>query len=194
MTGSKSLGRDYFEAIYQEDPDPWKFATSAYEDEKYGATIGALSRATYADAIEIGCSIGVLTARLALRCRSLDAVDLSPTAVAKAKIVCAAFDNIRFHDAAAPHGLPPGPYDLIILSEVLYYLDRTDLATMARWCRQHARAGCEIVLCHWLGPTDYPLRGALASELFLEAMQPCLKSHTVLHDEIYRLERFCLRA
>ena len=36
----------YFEALYAEDSDPWKFASSPYERDKYAATLAALLRRT----------------------------------------------------------------------------------------------------------------------------------------------------
>ena len=39
-----SLPAAYFEAIYERDPDPWRFQTSAYERAKYDATLAALGR------------------------------------------------------------------------------------------------------------------------------------------------------
>ena len=63
--GRASLGRDYFARIYAATSDPWNFSTSAYEHEKYRATIAALGGRCFARAFEIGCSIGVLTSMLA---------------------------------------------------------------------------------------------------------------------------------
>lgn len=192
MRHRHTIGREYFESLYRSDSDPWNFGTSEYEDQKYQATLRALSRASYPKALEIGCSIGVLTERLAAYCDALDAVDISPTAIAKAKTACAGLDNVNFHVAAAPDGLPAGPFDLIVLSEVLYYLDATDLLSLAAWCRANASAAAEIVLCHWLGPTNYPLSGSTAAALFVDALQPRLEGHTVLHHDVYRLERIGL--
>lgn len=194
MTGEISLGAGYFEKLYRENPDPWNFATSDYEDRKYQATLAALQRPLYGRALEIGCSIGVLTARLAVHCQELIAVDLSPTAIAKARETCSTLDNVRFDVGGAPGNLPGGPFDLIVLSEILYYLNRQDLAALAAWCQKAAASGAEIILCHWLGPTNYPLGGATASNLFVEAMQPRLESHAVFHEEVYRLERVRLGA
>jgi SAM-dependent methyltransferase len=193
MSDETSRGAEFFEDLYRADSDPWNFETSEYEKGKYQATLAALERPSYAMALEVGCSIGVLTARLAPRCRTLHAVDLSPTAIARAKVRCSARDDVRFQVGAAPHDLPSGSFDLILLSEVLYYLSRQDLLGLAVWCRASAASRAEIILCHWLGPTDYPLSGETASNLFVEAMQPCLESHAILHDEIYRLERIRLR-
>ena len=63
--------RDRFEGMYADRPDPWGFETSAYEQAKYDATIAALGPAATPRALEIGCSIGVLSERLAARCDAL---------------------------------------------------------------------------------------------------------------------------
>ena len=62
-----TLPAAYFDSLYAAEADPWAFATSDYEREKYAATLAALPRPHYARALEIGCSIGVLTRMLAGR-------------------------------------------------------------------------------------------------------------------------------
>ena len=69
-----TLQRAHFEALYAADPDPWDFETSAYEQAKYDATIAALPPGPISTALEVGCSIGVLTERLARPCDRLLAV------------------------------------------------------------------------------------------------------------------------
>src|SRR4051812_50160637 len=66
-----SIPARYFDELYAGERDPWEFETSAYEQAKYDATLAALPRPLYRRGLEIGCSIGVLTARLAGRCASL---------------------------------------------------------------------------------------------------------------------------
>ncbi len=65
----QTLEPAYFDGIYAASGDPWRFASSAYELSKYALTLEALPRERYSHALEIGCSIGVLTqdARLPLR-------------------------------------------------------------------------------------------------------------------------------
>ena len=41
-----------FEARYRADTDPWRFATSTYERERYATTMDALRRDRYGDAFE----------------------------------------------------------------------------------------------------------------------------------------------
>jgi Nodulation protein S (NodS) len=61
MTKRKAtLDPGYFEAIYAATNDPWSFASSAYEREKYALTLSALPKSRYQMGLEIGCSIGVL--------------------------------------------------------------------------------------------------------------------------------------
>ena len=77
------LGRDYFEGLYAADPDPWGFETSEYEREKHSRTVAALEGRRFARGLEVGCSIGVLTRRLAGSCDALLAVDVSERAASQ---------------------------------------------------------------------------------------------------------------
>ena len=75
MRKSATVPPEYFEEKYKADIDPWQFRTSGYERAKYRATLGSLTRKSYAAALEVGCSIGVLTQLLSRRCVSLLAID-----------------------------------------------------------------------------------------------------------------------
>src|SRR6202012_6037379 len=82
MSDRESLPPSYFDEKYRADIDPWGFRTSIYEQQKYRATIAALRKPSYANALEVGCSIGVMTSLLAARCDHLTAVDSSSFALA----------------------------------------------------------------------------------------------------------------
>jgi SAM-dependent methyltransferase len=187
MRKSGTLPSEYFEDKYQADIDPWRFKTSEYERDKYQATLGSLTKDRYPAALEVGCSIGVLTKLLSPRCVSLLAVDSSPTAIEAAKSVSA--PNVVFRVANLPAEFPKGKFDLIVLSEILYYFDKSDLARVAQSCIDSISQDGQIVLCHWLGETDYPLTGVEASELFAHHIKPAMPARSILHDAIYRLER-----
>jgi SAM-dependent methyltransferase len=188
MRKSGTLPSEYFEEKYQADIDPWRFKTSEYERDKYQATLGSLTKDRYPAALEVGCSIGVLTKLLSPRCVSLLAVDSSPTAIEAAKSVSA--PNVVFRVANLPAEFPKGKFDLIVLSEILYYFDKSDLARVAQSCIDSISQDGEIVLCHWLGETDYPLTGVEASELFACHIKPAMRLRSILHNATYRLERF----
>lgn len=185
---TETIPPQYFEDKYRSDIDPWQFRSSAYEREKYQATIAALNRPRYARALEVGCSIGVLTQLLAPRCDALVAIDASATAIAAARETVPG--NVTLQVATLPQDFPPGPYDLIVLSEVLYYFVEADLQRVAKLCREALAPGGDIIACHWLGETNYPLTGQAASDLFAAEVAVRLPVRASLRDDIYRLERF----
>lgn len=162
-----SLPATYFDDLYATDPDPWKFVASPYEREKYVATLSAFPTATYAAALEIGCSIGVLTRELAARCDALLAVDIAKSALDHAARRCADLAHVRFALAQVPRDWPSGCFDLILLSEVVYYLDRADVEALVLHVGRTIATGGDIVLVHWLGETHYPLSGDAAADLFI---------------------------
>ena len=162
-----SMPEAYFDALYAADPDPWRFAQSDYERHKYAATLAALPRSRYTSALEVGCSIGVLTRQLAPRCETLLSLDVAEAALAQARARCADFAGVSFIRARVPHAWPSGRYDLIMLSEVVYYLDAADVAVLANKVCASFEPGGDIVLVHWLGETNYPLSGDAAAEAFM---------------------------
>jgi cyclopropane fatty-acyl-phospholipid synthase-like methyltransferase len=164
---SESLPAEYFERLYATDEDPWSFATSPYELAKYDDTVSALGP-HYARALEIGCSVGVLTQRLGLRCDDLLAVDVNERALAQARARCADLPHVRFERARIPAEFPAGRFDLVLLSEVAYYWSDEDLA------RARDRiAGClepagDLLLVHFLPKVDdYVRDGDAVHESFL---------------------------
>ena len=165
----RSIPPTYFEEMYARDPDPWRFAQSNYEREKYAATLAALPRARYASALEVGCSIGVLTRQLAGRCDALLSLDVAEAALERARERCSDRDHVRFERRRVPADWPEGSFDLILLSEVVYYLDRDDVRRLAARVDAAASPGCDILLVHWLGETHYPLSGDEAASVFIEA-------------------------
>lgn len=189
----QSLQAEYFEALYKADPDPWKFHSSAYEADKYAATLRALPRSRYADVLEVGCSIGVLTRLLAPRCDRLLALDGSARALRDARRHCAGLRQIDFQRREVPRQWPRGRFDLILLSEILYYLDSDDLVRTANLALQALRPGGEVLLVHWTGTTDYPLSGDEAAEGFMRATGPALMPLLQTRAEQYRLDLLRLR-
>lgn len=184
---TETIPPEYFEDKYKGDIDPWQFRSSDYEREKYQATIAALNKPRYARALEVGCSIGVFTGLLAPRCDRLLAIDASATAIAAAKENVPR--NVTFAVGTLPQDFPPGPFDLIVLSEVLYYFAEADLQRVAALCLDALAPGGDIIACHWLGETNYPLTGEAASDLFAADVAVKLPIRVPLRDQVYRLER-----
>ena len=101
----------------------------------------------------------MLTALLAPRCDRLLAVDPSPTALATARSRCRDLPQVQLEERSLPAQAPHGTFDLILLSEVIYYWDSADLARMATYLVQALRSGGDLLLVHWTGNTDYPKSG-----------------------------------
>ena len=187
MTTTTSLPPDYFEQMYVGDPDPWKFETSPYESAKYDASVKALGQRRYRRALEVGCANGVLTQRLASYCDELVAIDVSDTALAIARKRNADTPLINFARMMFPHETPNGLFDLIVLSEVVYYWSEADIATAGAWIADHSKPGGDILLVHWIGDTDYPQTGDNAVAL-LRAALPDLSVIQADRHEKYRLD------
>lgn len=163
----KTLAPEYFENVYDNSDDPWDFASSAYEAAKYAATIAALPAGEYEAAFEIGCSIGVLTARLATFCQSLLAVDVSEKALAQARARCARLPNVRFENLAVPDRFPDERFDLILVSEVGYYLSCADWENARVQIFSHLKPAGIVVLVHWTHFVhDYPQTGEAVHDSF----------------------------
>jgi cyclopropane fatty-acyl-phospholipid synthase-like methyltransferase len=141
-----------FEARYQADPDPWSYETSDYERRKYDATLDACGEGPYDRGLELGASIGVFSERLAVRCRTLDTVDAAPSAVAAARRRLAGMPSVTVHTGAIPEAIPRATFDLVVASEILYYLQPGELAgTLAR-LRECLPGGGRLVAVHWRPP------------------------------------------
>ena len=155
-----SLPPAYFRQIYERSRDPWNFETSEYESGKYAVTLASLPQERYENVLEIGCSIGVLTQKLAPRCEALLSIDVSDRALAAARERCKALPQVRFERMHVPREMPNGSFDLIVLSEVGYYWQREDLERTANLLADLQIPGSHLVLVHYIAPVpDYPLTG-----------------------------------
>lgn len=183
-----SLSPAYFEERYRKDLDPWRFASSSYERHKYQATFAALTKDRYSYGLEVGCSIGVFTQLLADRCDRLLSLDVSETALAACRQRCQGKRNVSIGYGYVPVDWPNGSYDLIVLSEVLYYLNSADVIQTAICVKQSLLPGGEVILVHWLGETDYPLPGNEAADLFIQQLADVAVVKTQDWTAQYRLD------
>jgi SAM-dependent methyltransferase len=191
MNSPQSLDPSYFEALYAAEPDPWKFATSAYETQKYATTIAALPNQRYHSAFEIGGSIGVLTSQLAPHCEALLSIDVSPRAQTQAIQRCQALPQVRFQIMQFPDEYPEAQFDLIILSEVGYYWSLNDLKTAQSRIIDCLEPGGHLLLVHWRPVSPgYPLTGDQVHDSFLELSPTPLQHILAQPDPNYRLDLF----
>lgn len=173
-----------FDAYYRADPDPWDVGTSAYERRKRAVLLACLRRERYAAAWDPACGTGHLTADLAGRCARVEAADASAEAVRIAAERCAGLPVTVAH-RALPEAPEPGFHpDLLVLSEVYYYLpDATRAATVDVLDARAARTS-ELVVVHWDGaPDDAWLSGPAAQLEVVSQLAARGWVHRIHHDD-----------
>lgn len=176
-----------FEARYRADPDPWQYTSSDYERQKYEATLAACGTGPFAHALELGGSIGVFSELLARRCDRLTTIDAAPTAVAAARARLAGAPQVHVILGAIPDALPDGPFDLVVASEILYYLTAPEFARTLGRLKPCIVPGAPLVAVHWrpAGP-ERPLDAERAHGILRE--QPWLEPLTSSSTTDYLLD------
>ncbi|WP_419758196.1 class I SAM-dependent DNA methyltransferase [Acidisoma sp.] len=182
----RSRDAAYFEAMYAADPDPWQFKTSAYEAAKYEATVAAIADRRYRSALEVGCSLGVLSQRVAPLCDAFLGLDIAEAPLVEARQRCRDLPHVRFERKAIPDMWPEEGFDLILLSEVLYFLSPEDITATAAHVRRSLRPEGTVLLVNWIGNSEPPQPGDQAADAFLKAAGlPVARRERA---ELYRLE------
>jgi predicted O-methyltransferase YrrM len=151
---------------------PWQPSTWWYEQRKYAITLALLPDRRYRHAFEPGCSTGVLTAQLVRRCDHVTAMDVADGALrtADARLRRAGCrERVTLYQSSLDVIWPPGPFDLLMLSEVAYCLDGDALAALlGRECAR-LEPGAKVVAAHRRHPgDDYPLTGDAAHAVIAE--------------------------
>jgi SAM-dependent methyltransferase len=143
-----------FDRLYQSDPDPWAVDSRWYEERKRWLILAALGRRRYLRGYEAGCGNGHLAMPLAARCETFVASDASEEALSLARERAGLDMDIEFRQLALPDQWPVGRFDLIVLSEVLYFLDAASVDAAARHVRSHLTSDGEVIACNWRAHID----------------------------------------
>lgn len=190
MNTAYTSSADFFEAKYRGNPhgDPWSFATSEYELERYGIVMNALAGRRYRYAYEPGCSVGVLTEQLASVCDQIDACDFSATAVEIARKRCQMLPGANIRCAALLSNAPWAKFDLIVLSEIGYYFTATEWRALVESIVNTVRPGTVLLASHWLGASaDHMQRGDEVHEAIIHPLLDCTLSKRYAR---FRLDRW----
>jgi 2-polyprenyl-3-methyl-5-hydroxy-6-metoxy-1,4-benzoquinol methylase len=187
MTQNNSRA-EYFDEMYRANPDPWNFATSAYEAEKYAATLAALPRDHFRSGLEVGCSIGILTQLLATRCDCVLGVDVSAVAITRAIQLAQHATHICFARLEIPVAWPAERFDLVIVSEVLYFLTPEQIVTTAGRIVDSLDADGVVGVVNWLGENDMKMTGDQAADMFIDQLQPALHRSERRRTMQYRID------
>jgi SAM-dependent methyltransferase len=154
LSGS-TLDRGHFDRLYERSADPYGFTSRWYERRKYLITLALLPWPRYGSAFEPGCSVGELTALLAPRCDALLSCDGAAAAVATARARTAEFEQVDVEQRTIPDDWPDASFDLIVLSELLYYLSDEDLAVAVGRAVGSLTPGGTLLAVHWRRPVPF---------------------------------------
>jgi SAM-dependent methyltransferase len=160
MTTPATLGPGYFDAMYQAARDPWGFQDRWYERRKYAISLALLPAERYRSAFEAGCSIGVFTGLLAPRCDALLSCDVAAAGAEAAAQRTRHLPQVRVEQRDIASQWPAGRFDLIVFSEILYYLGDHDLEQLLDHAATALQPDGTLLAVHWRHPVaDYPRTG-----------------------------------
>ncbi|MET7768357.1 SAM-dependent methyltransferase [Nocardia sp. NPDC005366] len=163
---------EFFDAKYRADPDPWNFDTDWYEIRKRNLLMALLPHPRYGAALEPGCANGHITTMLAQRCDHVLATDIAPHALELARARCRHQVNVTVERWAFGETWRwETAFDLVMLSEVAYYLTEPALTAAIEDMAAHLSTGTTVVLSHWRhDEEDHHLGGDQATRIALSGL------------------------
>lgn len=164
---------DTLDELHRATPDPWGVDERWYEHRKRQLTLAALPRTRFRRALEVGCSRGALAEDLAARCEEIVAVDQSAVAVHAARKRLARVDGASVAEMDVPGQWPTGRFDLVVVSEVGYFLSPNDLDLLIERIAGSLEDDGIVLLCHWRHPVaGWVLDGPGVHERFRASRLP----------------------
>ena len=140
--------------------DPWDIASSAYERDRCVQLLKMLEGRRYARVLEIGCGAGYLTRLLLPHADQIVALDISQTAIERARALSTRQTGVDFRVTNIMEYKPQadGPWDLIVFSDTMYYLGWLypffDVAYLAVQLFDATRSGGRLMLANSMGEND----------------------------------------
>lgn len=196
--GSRNIRRELFWETFFDKEDPWNYG-SPYETEKYQRQLELLPPEPPERALELACAEGHFTRQLATRVKHLLASDVSTKALARARSRCSGYRNVEFAKLELSADVLPAAMDLIVCSEVLYYLhDEAELELVANKLAQALRPGGQLITAHAFVLTDnmsrtgFDWENPYGAEAIAQAMEkvPDLALEASIQTELYRVDRY----
>lgn len=186
-----SLDQQYFDTLYNNNPDPWNFEKSIYEHTKFEAINNLIGDSSYKSGLELGCSIGVQTKYLAKCCKKLKAVDISESAIKKAKNLNLIAEDVHFETLDIATNFPEGNYDLVTMCEIGYYFDKKTLTELFEKIHSNLNKNGSFVMVHWSSfVREYPLTGKQVHKIFTEIFGKRFKKISKINHDSYEMLLF----
>lgn len=145
---------DRLDRLHVAEREPWGADRRWYEQRKRSLLLAMLPAERLGRVLEVGCSTGVTTAALAARADEVVALDASPAALERAAERTVGLP-VRLQRADVPRTWPEGRFDLVVVSEVGYFLSPAALEGLVARVADSLAPGGAVALCHW----RHPVRG-----------------------------------
>ena len=150
--------RAFFEDLWRRG-DPWELETSEFERQRHDHLVATLHGRSYGRVLEIGCGAGAFTRRLATIASDIVAVDVSASAIERARATMPVrrvdfrVANVMDFDVTAE-----GSWDLVVMTETIYYLGWLypffDVAWLASQLYLATARGGRLLLSNTAGGCD----------------------------------------
>jgi SAM-dependent methyltransferase len=146
----------FFEELWAES-DPWSLDDSDLDQRRYARQLELLGDRRYGRALEIGCAAGSFTRGLAALCDELLAVDISESAIERARAADTGDHNVEYRVANVMEFdlQSAGTWDLVVFTETAYYLGwlypMFDLAWLAHSLHGATAPAGRLLLANTIG-------------------------------------------
>jgi SAM-dependent methyltransferase len=163
-TSPDERARAFFDDLWRRG-DFWDLERSEFERAKYLRQLAILGERPCPRVLEVGCGAGAFTRLLAQIAGRVVALDVSPTAIERAQAAGAQSGTVEYRVANVmdydPHA--DGPWDLVVMSETIYYLGWLypffDVGWLAFQLFEATREGGRLLMANTCGGVeDYLLR------------------------------------
>jgi predicted TPR repeat methyltransferase len=151
--------RSFMEGLWERG-DPWDLENSSYERERCVQLLDMLEGRRYRRVLEIGCGAGYLTRMLTAHADHIVALDISQTAIDRARSLSAGQTQVDFRVANIMEYKPQadGPWDLVVFSETICYLGWLypffDVAWLAVQLFDATRSGGRLMLANSMDESE----------------------------------------
>jgi 2-polyprenyl-3-methyl-5-hydroxy-6-metoxy-1,4-benzoquinol methylase len=146
---------DLIDLYYVVCRDPFGCRNSPLEQSKYREMLSILPATPVDSLLEVGCGEGIFTRMLLPHAGRLLSIDSSARALQRARRHLANFTQVQFQQLNIEEEDPKGQFDLIVVSEILYYLGpKEQISKVAQRMLDWLKPDGQLLLCHMRSQTD----------------------------------------
>lgn len=156
----------FFDHFFDEG-DPFGFDVHPEEQLKFDRTLEVCGDGPLGRVLELGCAVGTFTEVLAPRATDVLAIDVSQSAVDQVLRRLDGQDHVRAVAMAIPDEFPDETFDLVIASDVLYYLPVPVLQRCVDRIEESLAPGGTFVSVHYVPRMGSVLNGEEAHDVII---------------------------